>query len=223
MFEMKHIWILGGGKFGKKAGIQLKQKFPGHHIVGVEKNKTKCKSLSHIFDELFCIDSIKFLNQYFKDSNEPEWIVPAIPVHLAFQWVKQKLSTEVKVMRMELPDFFLRALPNCMKGTNGDIYSSMANFICPDNCPEPEEFCSYTRKPRPYNLYEKIEKESPQAFFPVVIRSVQLAPGLGGISPKTLFDGLEQIKKTSKPVILATACRCHGVVSAFRCVGNPKK
>ena len=50
-----------------------------------------------------------------------------------------------------------------------------------------------------------------------VIRSRQLAPGLGGYRFKELLD-LREKMMAEEPArwILATACRCHGVLTAFQ-------
>jgi hypothetical protein len=49
----------------------------------------------------------------------------------------------------------------------------------------------------------------------VVIRSHQLAPGVGGYTPQTLFAALNEIEAARGPVSLATACSCHGILQLF--------
>jgi hypothetical protein len=218
MFEMKQIWVIGGGRFGQKAGLALKKKFPDQDIVCVEKDQRNCIKLSHIFDQVFCMDGIRFLKNHLKISNTPEWIIPAIPVHIAFNWIRRNLSFEFNVVPVDLPDNFLDHLPHPIKGAHHDVYASIADFVCPDNCPEPDNFCTMTKKKRPYHLFEEIYRQCPEDFLPVVIRSHQLVPGTGGILPIDLFGGLEKIRSSKRPVLLATACRCHGVISAFQCI-----
>jgi hypothetical protein len=50
----------------------------------------------------------------------------------------------------------------------------------------------------------------------VVIRSHQLAPGVGGYSPRDLFAALNEIEAAQGPVSLSTACSCHGIMNAFK-------
>jgi hypothetical protein len=76
-------------------------------------------------------------------------------------------------------------------------------------------FCAKTKKKRLFHLYEEIARKIPEGFCPVIVISHQLAPGVGGIQPKALFQALEEVKASPDPVVLATACRCHGVITGF--------
>jgi hypothetical protein len=58
-----------------------------------------------------------------------------------------------------------------------------------------------------------------------VIRSRQLAPGVGGYSPEALLDLFENIKKRMEPgrtILISTSCRCHSVTSALSSSQNKK-
>ena len=215
MKRTQEIWVIGAGRFGKAAGLKLKQKFPDHRIVGVDKDPGRCENAAPVFDQVFCMEGILFLTRNLKAPHLPSWVVPVIPVHLAFQWVRQELISEVSTVPVALPRSFVDVMPNPIAGAGHDIYVSIADFLCPDNCPAPERFCTHTRKPRPYNLFEKIVKECPEGFLPVVLESQQLVPGTGGILSNALLDALETVRTASQPVLMATACRCHGVITAF--------
>lgn len=219
--NMKEIWILGAGKFGQKAGERLGRIFPNHCRICVENKAKKLESVSPLFHKCICMDAIDFLAQNLTHKDVPAWIVPAVPVHTAYGWVKRQLTPGHEVVPVELPGIFTDGLPNTIKKDAYTVYTSIADFICPDNCPEPGDICTHTGKPRPYNLYERIEMICPVAFLPVVIQSHQLAPGVGGLSPNALLDGLDKIKAAEQPVVLATACRCHGVISAFNINSAP--
>jgi hypothetical protein len=65
-------------------------------------------------------------------------------------------------------------------------------------------------------LHEFLKSIRLKNFKSIVIHSHQLAPGVGGYKPADLFDALNQIKATHAPVLLCTACSCHGVVDAFK-------
>jgi hypothetical protein len=114
-----------------------------------------------------------------------------------------------------VPEAVVQRLPNVFRGEGGAIYASNADFLCPDNCPEPEAICTHTGKPRPCNLYEKLGEVAAPPFRAIVVRSLQLAPGVGGYRPETLFQTLAAVQRVSGPVLLSTACRCHGVMHAF--------
>jgi hypothetical protein len=216
--SMKEIWILGGGAFGQKAATRLGKKFPDYRIIVVDHDKDKVDYLSCKVNAAICMDAIDYLDQNLNPFNLPAWIVPVIPVHVAFHWVQRILAPSFVIAPVDLPAPFLTNLPNPMKGAGNLVYVSIADFICPDNCPEPEHICTHTCEPRPYNLYDRIEAKCPDGFKPVVIRSHQLTPSVGGIMPKALFDSVEKIKSAQTPIIMATVCRCHGVLSAFRLI-----
>jgi hypothetical protein len=50
----------------------------------------------------------------------------------------------------------------------------------------------------------------------LVIRSHQLGPGVGGYRTQELFDLADRIEKTRGPILLSTACRCHGVMTGLQ-------
>ena len=54
------------------------------------------------------------------------------------------------------------------------------------------------------------------SFRSVVICSRQLFPGVGGYAPHALFQALHEIEQSHHRILLSTACRCHGVLDAFR-------
>jgi hypothetical protein len=108
-------------------------------------------------------------------------------------------------------------MPHALRGNAGQAYVSHADFICPDNCPEPEKICTHTGKPRPLDLFRLLGNVDFDDVLPIVIRSHQLLPGVGGIYPADLLDALDIVRKNShRPLMIATACRCHGVVDFMR-------
>jgi hypothetical protein len=104
-----------------------------------------------------------------------------------------------------------------MKGKSGDLYTSLANFLCPEDCPEPAQYCTVTRERREKPLY-KILEDLRGPFESKVIRSRQLGLGVGGYSPEDLLKIVREIKKAGASghlILISTACRCHGVISAL--------
>jgi hypothetical protein len=211
---MKTFWIIGGGKFGMKAAHALSA-----DILLIDKDEAVCQK-SGI--DAICADGAAYLSEHLK-KNDPVMIIPSVPVHLAYQWVKQKLEPEFILQPTEIPEYIISKLPNPFSGKQGEIYLSYADFICPDNCPEPAEICTHTGTARPGTLYKLLESLSCDHFESVVVRSRQVAPGLGGYDSAVLFAALESVRKSTKPVLFSTACRCHGVMNAFvvkRCPCN---
>jgi hypothetical protein len=50
----------------------------------------------------------------------------------------------------------------------------------------------------------------------MVVRSHQLAPGVGGYQPEALRRSLDAVSKARTAILYATACLCHGVIHTFR-------
>ena len=183
-----------------------------------------CNGNTILVNRLSVNDIISSLELYIKKEipnnlkiqEYPDWIIPAIPVHVSYEWIKIKLQKERRLVTIEVPQKLIMTLPNPFKGKDGEIYISNADFICPENCPEPDEICTYTGKPRPKSLYKALESIQYNDFLSVVIQSRQLLPGLGGYTPKALFEALTEIAASRTPVLLSTACRCHGVMNVFK-------
>jgi len=212
---MKHIWIIGGGQFGLKAAQELSRDNPGINITVVDKDSKVCRQMDKLSFKTVCMDGIEYLDENLKDPDYPDWIVPAIPVHVVYEWVRIKLSVKYHLKAGDVPDDIAKILPNPFRGDNGELYISNADFICPDNCPEPEEICTYTGEQRPGIMHNVLESIQYNDFRSVAVRSRQLSPGIGGYPPKALFKALFEITTSTTPVLLSTACRCHGVMHAF--------
>ncbi|MFW6081742.1 MAG: potassium transporter, partial [Desulfosalsimonas sp.] len=82
---MKHIWIIGCGRFGKIALERLNAQKGEKTFVIVDKVRD-VDSESHQNVKIINDDGILFLKKYLTPQNSPDWIIPALPLHLAAQW-----------------------------------------------------------------------------------------------------------------------------------------
>lgn len=206
--------IIGCGRFGSRAAYKLFQKDFLSNIIVVDKNKKALKILSPLPIETVVSDGVSYLNQYFSKVRKIDYIIPAVPLHLAFEFILSQ-SKPLGGKRRRVPP--LSGLPNPMKGKTGDLYTSLANFLCSEDCPEPARYCTATGKRRGKPLYQ-ILRDLKGPFESRVIRSQQLAPGVGGFRPKAIINLLEDIKAKKDPgqtILISTASRCHGVTSAL--------
>jgi hypothetical protein len=215
---MNRVWIIGGGKFGTRAAERILRSHPEAEITIVDRNSHRLPILPEPSRTL-CMDGIDFLHAGLGTDDDPDWIVPAIPVHVAFEWSRRKLSASSAIQKQEIPLDIIRLLPNPIIGKDRTVYASIADFICPDNCPEPAEFCTFTQAPRPFrSLYEKIRDMKHPLIKILAIQSRQLFPGVGGIWPGDMFRALNEIQSGGENFLIATSCRCHGVLDAFELV-----
>jgi hypothetical protein len=212
---MSSIWIIGMGRFGQHAVRYLSKKNSDARFVLVDQDEANLAPAEGPDRRLVHANGVAYLEQHLQSDEPPDWIIPALPVHLAAQWclAKQK-STRFRAVG--LPAGIKRRLPNPMQAEHGDLYTSHADFRCPEDCAEPRKICTVTQKPRRRNMFDLIAQISYPGFQPLVIRTLQLGPGIGGYRPVMLFKLLEQVRQAKSNLLIATACRCHGVVTAWK-------
>jgi len=209
---MKIVWIIGAGRFGSAAVIKLSKQHKDWRFVLVDKvreNLLKAKRSNTVLEHC---DGIRFLNDCLEPGGQVSWIIPSLPVHLAWEWCQMKMGPD-RLVRSPLSAGIDPLLPNPMHGANKDIYASNADFICPENCCEPEDICTVTKRPRKQDMFRRLETLQYKEYTPIVLRSRQLGPGIGGYSPAQLFSFLNKVKHHKGPLLLCTACRCHGVIT----------
>ena len=207
--------IIGAGKFGMQALRKLGALEGVTSLTMVEKRRFVCMSLQMQDINCICADGIDYLIENLNTPDDSDWIVPAIPVHVAFEWVKRKLTAKNRFRSLKVPDNIWQRLPNAIIGKDRSIYISYADFLCPPECTEPDEFCTYTGKPRPRMLFRELASIQHPGFRSIVVQSKQLAPGVGGYESQALFRALRLARDSRRPILLSTACKCHGVMHAF--------
>ena len=213
---MDNFWIIGGGKFGLRAARVLGKKHPSANLTIVEKREKVCRQLERLEIETVCKDGIEYLERNLTIASYPDWIVPAIPLHTAYEWIKTKLSKTRNLQKIAVPKDLISELPHPINAEFGQLYISIADFKCPENCPEPDDICTYTGESRRMVLHEFLKSIQRKDLNSVVIQSHQLAPGVGGYTPRALFEALNEIKAAQGPIMLSTACSCHGVIDVFQ-------
>jgi hypothetical protein len=215
MLENPRIYlIIGCGRFGSRAAARLLQKNPRPKIIVVDRSKKALKKVSHLPVESEVCEGTLYLKQFLSRGRKADYIIPSVPFHLAFQFILSQ-SKPRGGKRIQFP--LLSGLPNPVIGKTGDLYTSLADFLCPEDCPEPSQYCTITKQRRLKPLYGILE-DMKENFESNVIRSRQLAPGVGGYSPEALSDLFESIKKRMEPrrtILISTSCRCHGVISGL--------
>ena len=211
---MEEIWIIGVGQFGLLALQRLSKSNKERHFVlvdPVEENLLRCKGPNRTLEQANGVD---FLDQNLHAGSTPHWIIPALPINLVAEWFLVRLGPK-KLRRVNLPSEIEPLLPNPIRGSEGNIYVSHADFRCPDDCAEPRDMCTVTEKPRKQNMFEILGDLRIAPFQPLAIRSHQLGPGIGGYRPKQLFPLLIQVEQARGRLLVSTACRCHGVITGL--------
>ena len=206
-------FVAGVGRFGSRALEELRRRHPRWKLAAADVESERIAAWARQGVEAYPGDAVEALDRLL-DVDSPRWIVPAVPFHLAFEWVLRRLACSANAIRRPLPPQV--AVPNAMLGSRGDLYASFATFRCPEHCPEPKGRCTFTGEKRPVPLYRLLGRLAVPDHRVVGVRSYQLAPGAGGVRSEDMLDLLAAVQETPGDWILYTSCRCHGVLSGLR-------
>ena len=214
-FPEGSVIIIGAGHFGQRAAGVLGAR-ENKRLWVVEKEEKSLGGLSAPGVERILSDGVRFLKEHAELLPPSTIIVPALPVHLAFEWLRKALKKDYLCRRVKVPVQVKSLLPHTWDGSEGSLLASYADFRCPDDCPEPADHCTVTGKRRGKPMYKLLEDMALPGFRVHVIRSRQLAPGVGGYSVGELKGLLGKVKSEGDSNwLVGTACKCHGVVSAL--------
>ena len=207
--------ILGYGKFGRRALVSLQAMLGPQAPFVVVDREAKADSSGRI--RFVCADGVEWLSEYLGRDGRVERIIPALPLHLAAGWLAARLTGEGWTARpLPLGDALLACLPHAFHLSATSAVTSHADFLCPDNCPEPELICTHTGLARPTPLYRLLRAIHLDGLTPLVVVSRQFAPGVGGFFPEDLLNLLNLAKRLpAQGLLIATACKCHGIVDGL--------
>jgi hypothetical protein len=143
-------------------------------------------------------------------------IIPALPRHLASEWLKGYLHKEFRIKQTEVPEEVRSFLPHTWRTKEGSLLISYADFRCPEDCPEPARYCTVTGERRGLALYQRLNQLTFLDFRVHVVRSHQLAPGLGGYKAGDLARLANRLRQEGPGRwLVGTACKCHGTLTAI--------
>jgi hypothetical protein len=211
---MEEIWIVGIGQFGYIAFQRLLKESKPRHFVLIDLVEEKLRRCEGATAAIEISDGIEFLEISLKKGRLPDWIIPALPVHLAAEWLLLHFGPQ-SLKRVPLPSELSKLVPNPFAGPEGNLYVSHADFKCPADCDEPNNICTVTRDARQENMFELLGYLDIYPFKSFNIRSHQLGPGIGGYRPEQLIELRQSVERVRGPVQVSTACRCHGVITGL--------
>lgn len=208
------IFIVGAGHFGSRAvrilGSHLRSPIWVFDIDRDALAQIDAPGVSKMRD-----DGIRFLAENYAILKSAHRIVPSLPRHLAFEWLRAHLGHE-SVTPVPVPQEINPFLPHTWPGPDGSLLVSDADFLCPEDCEEPETHCTVTGQRRGVPLHERLARLELDGYRTHIIRSRQLAPGVGGYPLAELTTLLGRLRdEPDTRWLVGTACRCHGVMTAF--------
>lgn len=211
---MARYLILGAGKFGRLALERLSKEEAKAGFLVVDRNFPALhaiRGLGQLKVELVEAEAAAFLTVGLKESAPWDWIIPGVPEHVVFTWLRQGPLAGPDWQTVAVPPELATLTPVAIRGREGELYLSRALHLCPDDCAEPQE-CPITGESRETPLYAELAALNIPGYIIEVVSSRQLAPGVGGFPPGRLLALARDLAGLEGKILVATACRCHGVV-----------
>ena len=201
--------VVGGGRYGQIALKRLKKR------VSLVVEPDPGPELESAGAAIWRTDGLEAARQMLSSGSPPSHIIPTLPKHLLAGWLRLELAN-MQPEELDMPDGLLAGLDAFQHPAPGTVYLSLADFICPDDCPEPADYCSKTGEPRGQALYDRLRGLESCGISHGVLRSHQLAPGVGGLKSAEMLELRNSIRAKAGKWLIATACKCHGVAQLLR-------
>ncbi len=217
---MGRVHIIGCGKFGQRALEFYGSEMPEQNLVLVDSENDNLIAATVLLDKFgvdFLTDSqdaVTYLVNLLADfaDSQDDWVIPTVPLHLAFAVISKVTGRKRRSWQRQ------PVLPNLFPGERDEMYSSLADFLCPAHCPQPRRYCFYTKVKRRKSLLRYLaglEYRIAGVRLPsLILPSTQIGPGLGGFPLRRLLRIVNFIQnRYPGPLLFSTACRCHGVTN----------
>lgn len=213
---MASYLILGAGKFGRLALKRLARQDREAAFWVVDRAPAALAAArdgtqaAHFIEE----DAVAFLRKPLARSPW-DWLIPMVPVHVAYACLAADPRVAREWQAVEVPEAVGAGVQVARRGPRGELFLSRAEHRCPDDC-EAGPVCSISGESRETPLYEELAALAIPGFQPLVVASRQLAPGVGGYPPGELAALARNLAGCRTRALIATACRCHGVVHGLK-------
>lgn len=156
----------------------------------------------------------------------PNLVVPAIPGHFAAFVVYNQLKNSgfnVAPYRKGINQVVNNLPKDLISPVDRECAVLIASYMpaggrCDENCSSPPDFCSVTRRPKPYPMFKLLEFSVFELVdFSKILISKQQSPGVGAIDGIDLYELLKRLKNLheSNTLAIGTACNCHGILNLF--------
>lgn len=202
------VLVLGAGRFGRLAA----QRLAGRVMAVAECGPAP--QASELAAPLWPLEAVAATQAALALPQPPAWVVPCVPIHFLTLWLAARLASQAP--RLGPPPAQVEALlPLVGRGQEGQLYLSLTDTLCPDDCPEPASTCPKTGQPRPEPLFAHLQALALPGWGNACLRSRQLAPGVGGLLVSEMLELADRLAAQGGAWLVGTACRCHGVLQAL--------
>ncbi len=156
---MASYLILGAGKFGRLALSRLAAQDDEATFVVVDcapQALAAARAAAAARVQWVEAEAIAFLIENLKGAAPWDWLIPMVPSHVAFSWLRQGPLAKSGGEIIEVPEAVGQGVPLARRGEQGELYLSRATHLCPDDCPEAEPVCPVSGESRKIPLYEEL-------------------------------------------------------------------
>jgi len=211
----RRVLILGAGRFGKRAARLLRAASPEGEITVVDHTLTALEEIRSQDPRVraVCTDGPAFLAAVLPQLWRWDYLLPCLPGQVAFQALRLGPLGPPGWETVPVPRELEALAPVAFRGAAGELYLSRAAHRCPEDCPVPP-VCPLDGLPRRPGLAEVMAAWDLPGWEIRVLVSRLLLPGVGGIPTRKLRQLADSVAALGPRLILATACRCHGVAHA---------
>ena len=117
------IFIIGAGHFGNRAARILSQESDAPLFV-VDVDENTLSQVKGLPAKTIVYDGILFLVENYPVLNSLNTIVPAVPVHLAFEWLRYHLDSKFVIKKISVPEEIKPLLPYTWLGSEESLLVS---------------------------------------------------------------------------------------------------
>jgi hypothetical protein len=220
---MASYLILGAGKFGRLSLRRLTARDPEARFLVIDRQESalaEARTSKNERAEMRAGEAVTYLATHLGPEPPWDWLIPMVPVHVAYGWLLAGPLAGEDWEPAEVPRDLEDLAALAVRGSARELYLSQARHRCPDDCDEPRA-CPVTGEEH-QPLFTKLTEASCPELPILVVASRQLAPGVGGFAPQRLLELAAKVAEAPGPLLIATACRCHGVVHGLKRKGEPK-
>lgn len=216
------VIILGAGKFGRRAARLLRESYPHLELIVVDQHLAPLCEVRRQDPtaHLWAADAPAWVAAALARLHPGDYLLPCLPGQVAFEILRQTVLAPPAWQTVPVPPELEAWAPVAFQGSAGELYLSRAAHLCPEDCQEPQ-VCPVDGLPRRPGLDEVLAGFSLPGWQIRVLSSRQLLPGVGGFTVGALRRLAEAPPPLPPRLLLATACRCHGVVHAVIRRGGP--